>query len=87
MLYLSILLQLVLEVSVLFTIHHAKISRFTIKCLLKSITALYVSAYSAIIRCVEIQGNCSVFCATAIHDFTFIIFLNEVNVVVEGIEG
>jgi hypothetical protein len=32
-------------------------------------------------------GNCCVFCSTAIGVFAFIIFLNEVNVAVEGTEG
>jgi hypothetical protein len=87
MLYLSILLQLVLEVSVLFTIHQTTISSFKIKCFLKFIIALHVSAYSAIIRCVEIRENCCVFCVIVIGVFAFIIFLNEVNVVVEGTGG
>jgi hypothetical protein len=71
---------LVLEVSVFFTIHHTTISRFKIKFFLKFIIALYVSAYSVIIKCAEIQGNCCVFCTTVIGVLAFIIFLNEVNV-------
>jgi hypothetical protein len=41
----------------LFTIHHATGSRFKIKFYLKFITALHVSAYTATIRCVEVQGG------------------------------
>jgi hypothetical protein len=47
---------------------------------LKFITALHVSAYSAIIGCAEIQGNCCAFRATTIGVFVFTVFLNEVNV-------
>jgi hypothetical protein len=47
---------------------------------LKFVTALHVSTYSAIIRCVQIPRNFCAFCATAIGVFAFIIFLNEVDV-------
>jgi hypothetical protein len=46
---------------------------------LKFVTALHVSAYSAIIRCAEIRGNSCAFRATAICVFAFTLFLNEVS--------
>jgi hypothetical protein len=48
---------------------------------LKFVTALHVSVYSAIIRCVEIMGNCCGFHATVFGVFVFTVFLTEVNVV------
>jgi hypothetical protein len=48
---------------------------------LKFVTALNVSAYSAIIKCFEIRGNFCAFRATAIRVFVFTVFLNEDNVV------
>jgi hypothetical protein len=48
---------------------------------LKFITAVHVSAYSAIVRCVEIRGNYCAFRTTAMDVFSFIIFLNEASVV------
>jgi hypothetical protein len=71
---------LVLEFLVLVTIHHAKISRFEIKSFLKLVTALYVSPYLVIFRCIEIRGNCCAFRTTAIRVFVFVMFLNEVDV-------
>jgi hypothetical protein len=71
---------LVSEFSLLFTVRHATISRLKIKSFLKFDTALHVSAYSAIIRCVETEGNCCAFRAPAIRVFVFTVFLNEVNV-------
>jgi hypothetical protein len=44
-------------------------------------TALHVSAYSAITRCVEIRGNCCAFHANAIEVFVFTMLSNEVSVV------
>lgn len=48
--------------------------------ILKFVTALHVSAYLAVIRCVKIWGNCRAFRITAIRVFVFAVFLNEVNV-------
>jgi hypothetical protein len=55
--------------------HHATISRFEMKSFLKLVTALYVSAYSAIIRCVAIRGNCWAFRATEIRVFLILLLL------------
>jgi hypothetical protein len=55
--------------------------RFKIKSFFKFVTALRVSAYSAIIRCPEIRGNFCAFSNTAIAVFIFIMFLNEVTAV------
>jgi hypothetical protein len=60
-------------------VHHAKISRLKIKSFLKFVSAVHISAYSAIIRCVEIRGNWCAFRATAIRAFVFTVFLNEVS--------
>jgi hypothetical protein len=59
----------------LFTIHHATVSRF------KTVTALHVWAYLAILRYAATQGNCRAFCTTAIGVFVFTGFLNEANVI------
>jgi hypothetical protein len=48
---------------------------------LKFVTALHVSAYLAIMKCIEIRGNCCAFRATAVRVFVFTVFLNIVNVV------
>lgn len=45
-----------------------------------SFTALHISAYLAIISCVEIRGNCCVFHATATVVFIFTALHNEVNI-------
>jgi hypothetical protein len=45
----------------LFTTHHATISRFKVQPFLKFVIAINVSAYFAVILCVEIQGNCRAF--------------------------
>jgi hypothetical protein len=68
--------------SVTFSVRHATISRLKIKSFLKLDTALHVSAYSAIIRCVETEGNCCAFRTPAIRVFVFTVFLNEVSVLV-----
>jgi hypothetical protein len=68
-----------LAVSIISTI----LSGFKIQTLLKFITALPVSAYSAIIRGVwrRNSGNCSAFRATAIDVFIFTVLLTEVHIV------
>jgi hypothetical protein len=47
----------------------------------KFVTALHFLAYLAIIRCIEIVGNCCAFRAAEIIVFIFILFLNKVNLV------
>jgi hypothetical protein len=45
--------------------------------ILKSFTELYDSAYRAIIRCVEIRGNCRALRATPVGVFVFTAFLTK----------
>jgi hypothetical protein len=47
---------------------------------LKLVTALHALVYSAIIRRIEIRGNCFAFRATVTGVFIFKAFLSEINV-------
>jgi hypothetical protein len=81
LLYLSILLQLILEF--IFSCLQSTIQQYkdlNLNPFLKFVTALYVSPYSAIIRFVEIRGNSCAFRVTAIRVFVFTMVLNEDNV-------
>jgi hypothetical protein len=61
----------------LFTVHHTTVSRLKFKSILKFHTALHVSAYLAMKKCIEIRGNFCAFCATTIRVFVFTVFLNK----------